>query len=156
MINRNQVNADYTEERSWIFLKSSDIWKFSKHLYNTWLDKTLCLKKCCLKNGVFGKCISVCERGRIHIKQVLKICKAIYHQIHCHLYHLSPFSTLESKENGHKVARRNEKAKIRQVTKSHFKSPSSFPLIIWEISQQLTSMGKIPHWGKQGLRNRRM
>ena len=123
MINRNQVNADYTEERSWIFLKSSDIWKFSKHLYNTWLDKTLCLKKCCLKNGVFGKCISVCERGRIHIKQVLKICKAIYHQIHCHLYHLSPFSTLESKENGHKVARRNEKAKIRQVTKSHFKSP---------------------------------
>ena len=98
----------------------------------------------------------MCERGRIHIKQVLKICKAIYHQIHCHLHYLSPFSTLESKENGHKVARRNEKAKIRQVTKSHFKSPFSFPLIIWEIFKQLTSMGKIPHWGKQGIRNRRM
>ena len=139
MINRNQVNADYTEERSWIFLKSSDIWKFSKHLYNTWLDKTLCLKKCCLKNGVFGKCISVCERGRIHIKQVLKICKAIYHQIHCHLYHLSPFSTLESKENGHKVARRNEKAKIRQVTNEWvFGGPhapySTSSLVIWKLS----------------------
>lgn len=61
------------------------------------------------------KCISVWDGENpyliIFIKQVLKMCKALYYQICC----LSPFGRLASKENGHKVARRNERVTTMKV-----------------------------------------